>query len=127
MNASQAQKLHLLKKATGKDSEFVKYTGLKKACRDFAETYTSFFIWLALGSFTLISAGWELHSRSQMEKGLASLRVEMNNNAVVISEFKKEMSSKDASYMHRFEEITRIANQKLEDLEKKIELLTSKK
>ncbi|EFH70265.1 hypothetical protein ARALYDRAFT_891433 [Arabidopsis lyrata subsp. lyrata] len=58
-----------------------------------------------------------------MGKGLADLRVEMNNNSMVVCEFKKEMSAKDALYMHRFEEITTIAKQKHEYIEKKIELL----
>ncbi|EFH70264.1 hypothetical protein ARALYDRAFT_891432 [Arabidopsis lyrata subsp. lyrata] len=62
-----------------------------------------------------------------MGQGLANLRVEMNNNSKVVCEFKKEMSAKDAFYMHRFEEITKIAKQKHKDIEKKIELLLASK
>ncbi|KAL9819869.1 hypothetical protein AtNW77_Chr4g0313851 [Arabidopsis thaliana] len=106
INISQAKKLQLLAKAKGKEHQtFVEYTCLGKASRDFSQTYTSFLTWCFFGSLTCISFVW----------------------GVVIHEFKKEMSAKNALYMHRLDEITKVAKQNQEDLQKIVALLVSKK
>jgi len=53
--------------------------------------------------------------------------LEINKKSVVIHEFKKEMSAKNALYMHRLDEITKVAKQNQEDLQKIVALLVSKK
>ncbi|VYS64900.1 unnamed protein product [Arabidopsis thaliana] len=128
INISQAKKLQLLAKAKGKEHQtFVEYTCLGKASRDFSQTYTSFLTWCFFGSLTCISFVWGLWNTSKTDRSLADLWLEINKKSVVIHEFKKEMSAKNALYMHRLDEITKVAKQNQEDLQKIVALLVSKK
>lgn len=105
----------------------MEYTCLGKASRDFSQTYTSFLTWCFFGSLTCISFVWGLWNTSKTDRSLADLWLEINKKSVVIHEFKKEMSAKNALYMHRLDEITKVAKQNQEDLQKIVALLVSKK